>query len=188
MVTYGDTDGSGMDGGQWSPAQCPPPTGHPPHSSALTVIIIVCIAEKFLNKKKCGWLDTRPQCLPGRRPVDCGVLGSCSIHQCNISEQYYNMEVDSRHRPLLYCVCMAPSPWVLILVGVVPTEEQMCPGVFMFILSPLLCSFRGSICRSNKPGWIFVLNGFTSSLNFMTCYLNTSLCSLVWFCWIHLSE
>ena len=30
MVTYGDTDGSGMDGGQWSPAQCPPPTGHPP--------------------------------------------------------------------------------------------------------------------------------------------------------------
>ena len=35
MVTYGDTDGSGMDGGQWSPAQCPPPTGHPPLCSTM---------------------------------------------------------------------------------------------------------------------------------------------------------
>ena len=83
MVTYGDTDGSGMDGGQWSPAQCPPPTGHPPHCSAL-YCHHHCVYCRKVPKQEEKWLDTRPQSdLPGMRPVDCG---SCSIHQ------YYNLD------------------------------------------------------------------------------------------------
>ena len=88
MVTYGDTDGSGMDGGQWSPAQCPPPTGHPPLCSALTVIIIVCIAEKFLNKKRSG------QNSKGHSPI-CHAGGQLTAAVAPFINTTIQIEVDS---------------------------------------------------------------------------------------------
>ena len=190
MVTYGDTDGSGMDGGQWSPAQCPPPTGHPQHCSALlsTVNIIVCIPKKFSTRREVARL-AKATVWSARQATS--RLRLRSAWQL-LNEQYYCWAVDSSHRPLLYktfllhCSVSVLSWFWCINCGV---DVSWCThSSLVLILNPLLCSFRGSICRSNKPGWIFVLNGFTSSLNFMTCYLNTSLCSLVWFCWMHLSE
>ena len=91
---------------------------------------------------------------------------------------------------LLHCSVSVLSWFWCINCGV---DVSWCThSSLVLILNPLLCSFRGSICRSNKPGWIFVLNGFTSSLNFMTCYLNTRCCclgltvsALVWFWWIY---